>query len=158
MTGNVALASPAGTVRFREAQRRRLWWLPPILIGAMMGSEVLTLILRAPDVPLLATALVRLGFFGWLVSRMPGPVFTIEVDDTSLHLLYSHRHRRTIPLASIRGLNVVSYYPWIDGAWGVRRGSALRVGIDAVEHPEQDAFVLVGTQHPEELREALQAA
>lgn len=139
----------AAAVRFREVQRSRwarwasmaaplLFVLPP---AARLVREGLTAYSIVDLVQLVVLVGVMLCFRRWtLVTELRGDVLRVG---------FTPARRQLVPLSAIRAVDVVPYYPAIDGGWGVRRGQALRIWLSAAD------FVLVGTQRPDELRRLL---
>lgn len=138
-------------VAFREVQRNPVYWL--WIVGCC-------LFFVAPELFVLGTRSGPAVVWG-LVLKVLMVVTVIlsfrlrmvtEIRDDALHLRYTPGRRRTIALASIRSSEVVSYYPNLDGGWGMKEGQGLRLRLATGES------VVVGTQRPDELQRRLVVA
>lgn len=99
---------------------------------------------------------------GCLAATVFFSSLTVEVDDEELRFYFGPGFwTRRIPLADIQTAEVVRNSPFV--GWGIRyigRGWLYNVsGLDAVELDVQgEGVVRVGTDEPERLKEALDAA
>jgi hypothetical protein len=145
-------AAPAETVRFREVQTNpRAWLAIAAMVLLLIVPSLWRLVEDFPDGRWVFDA-VQLLLYGVLVACFSGWKLVTELSADALHIRYSRALKQVVPLSSIKSVEVVPYYPRIDGAWGVRRGQALRIWVSAGD------FVLLGTQRPDELRELLAGA
>jgi len=164
---------PASTsVLFHERQAITLWWvrlivvaiaalgwwafIQQIVLGAQWGTK------PAPDwgvwlIFLIAGLIVPVFMFG---TRLE----TIVTQD-ALRLHYRFLKRRTVPLADIVSAHAVTYHPLLEyGGWGLRwspgRGWAWNAAGNRGVRLELAGGkkLLVGSQRPEALAEALEKA
>jgi hypothetical protein len=155
-------------VCFREAQRFRQPWLWTILsVPALLSAFAVyrQVIVGRPwgDLALSNMALIRVSAFFLLILLWVYEIrFVTEVrqDHLSIQFVLMWR-RRTIPLAEIRSVQVVTYNPVADyGGWGIRkgrRGWAYTVsGNRGVElELSTGERLLIGSQRPDELALAI---
>lgn len=165
---SVALPQPVSAV-YREEQNF-VWWLYVLLVlmavlGIALlrthhGAETLNKPLAGPSWNLEVPVPILVGI-GLPTILMVGVLhMTTEVAPDACRVWFGWlpTFRRTIPLASIRSVEIVEYNAWKDhGFWGLRitrdgervmtaRGShAVRV------HLADGTRILIGTQRPEEL-------
>lgn len=159
------------TPGFVEVQRFRQWWLLAVL-AAVSGSTWVFFIVQvvlgqpigsrpAPDWLMVALVLViGLGLPTlFLVMRME-----TRVDGESLVVRFVPLARRTFALAEVARASAETYHPLLDyGGWGIRygwRGWCYNVsGNRGVRLTLKDGReVMLGSQRPEELVTAIEAA
>jgi hypothetical protein len=143
-----ASAMTAQPTRYREVQSSKVGW---VLFGAgatILLGMVVWLLVELPLV-LFAQQLLPLSFMVFVVTYCGRRKLITEVRGDVLCVRFWPARTFIVPRSWIRSVDVVPYYPGIDGQWGIRRGKALRIWTSPGE------FVLVGTGRPEELRRLL---
>ena len=158
---------------YREVQRFRQFWIWILVIALslmMIWGMVQQIVLGkpfgnnpAPDIVLIIIAVV-IGFglpIFFYVTNL-----TTEVRDDGMYVRFFpfHTSFRKIGLEDINGFDVQTYRAIRDyGGWGIRygrKGKAYNVsGNRGVQLQLSDGKrILIGSQHPEEMTEALNAA
>jgi hypothetical protein len=173
-----ASSNPAAPrVYFREDQRFRqpFLWIPLILGSAVASGTTLWMIARqvVGGIPfgdyamsneaMLAAGAVVLCLNFIIILFFAVACLQIEVNDRGLFLRFfpMHRKARQISLDEVTSITAVQYQALLDyGGYGIRkypRSTAYNVrGEDGVRIDyENGCHVLLGTQHPEALFQAL---
>jgi hypothetical protein len=122
-------------VRFSETQRVEFRWVSIGFLALVALSAW-------------RHSLFGVLLYGGVLVMMLTRTLRTDVDDVNVRVRFPWGSR-TIPLSSIQRVDTTTYYPGIDGSWGIREGRALRLWLSSGD------FVLVGTQHPQELRRAI---
>lgn len=172
--------SQTDRVFFKEEQKFRQPWLrgPLVLLAGLMvvlfshalykqlsqgqpwGSQPL------PDEWLVVVSVFMFLLAGFLLWLTFGLTLTVTVDRANIHIAFKPFKKRSIPLCLVTDFYVRQYRPLREyGGWGIRwggpkRGRAYNVrGNLGVQIQLADAKrVLIGSQRPEELAEAIAEA
>lgn len=165
--------------RYVEKQRFRQWWLLLIVAFIVLVTVVPVgrglyqqLVTGQPwgNKPLSDAALVGVGVFAlgiplFLAWLLLGAKLVTTVGDATLHvgLWPIHRKPKEVDLLRVTKVEACTYRPLRDyGGWGVRRGRkgvAYNVSGDrGVRLHFAEDEILIGSQHAEELAEAIEAA
>ena len=155
-------------MRYRETQwlfLGRLWAalaIPPVVVSALLAWRATT---GKPVPGLSATTadLTALAVLVWLVFiRLVTVRLAVEVRESELRIRFKGMFfRRRVPLSEIATAEAVRYNAARDfGGYGVRstgNGRAyIASGSEAVEcHLRDGSVVILGTQHPLALRDAI---
>jgi hypothetical protein len=160
-----------GSLLFREVQRMDQWWLRLILlvpVGLVWWAFVKQIVLRqsvgtnpAPDVIMV----VIHALFGVAMPTLFLSMYMcVEVTPGRLHVRCFPFSRRTIELGTVTSCEARTYSPISDyGGWGIRGYDDDRVysmrGKRGVQLLLGDGKkVLIGSDRPEELVEAIRRA
>ena len=164
-------------ILFREDQqfRQPLLWIPLCCVSAFLGGTVVWMISRQviQDIPFGKDAMSneRMLLLGGLILALNAGVLLFiallklqtEVTTRGLFIRFKPLHRKTrqIDLTGVTAVTAVEYRPAMEyGGWGIRRGrhglaysvtGNLGVRIDY----EHGYHLLIGTRHPEALKEAI---
>jgi hypothetical protein len=168
---SVAALRPAAVV-FREEQNFA-WWVYALLAG-LFASTLATAVWKG--VPVLPSArgwsleapvtlLVGLGLPSILVLGVLRMTTEVTPTDCRVWFGWVPTYRHAVALSAVRRVEVVSYRPLRDcGGWGIRRGSGGERVLSARGdrgvrlHLADGSRLLIGSQRPEELAHALEAA
>lgn len=164
---------------FREDQQFRQPWLWVFLIMASavaMGTELFYLMQLItegnpesnPAIPLGAVIALGVGLFlgnAALIAAFGFARMQTEVTNAGLFLRFIpfHFKVRKIVLDDVQSTEVVQIRPWAEyGGYGIRRGRLATAYIVSGDQGVKITYsngchVLVGTQHPNELKAALDA-
>ncbi|WP_435016830.1 hypothetical protein TA3x_004411 [Tundrisphaera sp. TA3] len=171
MALSLAAVQPPAAM-FREDQRFG-WWLYALL-ALMMGIEWSMLmghgqaLLGIADAKTAAgTALgiaVGLGMPILLLVGVLRMTTVVALGEVRVWFGWIPTYRRSIPIASIRGVHVVQYRPMRDyGGWGIRQGRDGERVLNARGNRgvrlilEDQTQILIGSQRPEELARAIES-
>jgi hypothetical protein len=164
------------TVKFREVQRFRQKWLWIAIVVVLLGliisfgyGMIEQLVFGRPwgNRPMSDTALAIVGPFmilmgigiSWLFLKLK---LLVEVREDGVYIHFVPLARQTVPFGDIVGCEVRTYRPLREyGGWGVkygRGGKAYNVsGNRGVQLKlSSGKGLLIGSQRPEELAQAIQ--
>jgi hypothetical protein len=138
-------------VRFREVQTRTWYWVLPLLLGAIFLGPLIRESLSNPSRINMVSAVLYPTLFVWTLLSQWRRRLIIEVWGDVLDLYWTRHLRVQVPLSAIESVEVVSFYPALDGPWGVHKGQGLRIRVAG------GSTWSFGTRRAEELRSLLLA-
>ena len=164
-------------VKFREVQRFRQKWLWIALVAVLLSliisfgyGMIKQLVFGQPwgNIPMSDTALAIVGPFlilmgigiSWLFLKIK---LLVEVREDGVHINFVPLVRRTVLFGNIVSCEVRAYRPMREyGGWGVKYGRAGKAynvsGNRGVQLKlTSGKGLLIGSQRPEELAQAIQA-
>jgi hypothetical protein len=168
---SVAALRPAATV-FREEQNFA-WWVYALLAAMFVSTITAALWRGGPLLPSAqgwsiqapVTLLVGLGLPSVLVLGVLRMTTEVTPTDCRVWFGWLPTYRQSVPLSALQRVEVVNYRPLRDcGGWGIRRGRGGERVLSARGdrgvrlHLADGSRLLIGSQRPEELAQALEQA